>query len=90
LRTIPGITAAAATALAATTLEGGQLAIERTERLGGRVLVPSDPEYPDHLRPIVEPPPVLFALGNLDFLRRPAAAIVEPEPHAIWWEVARR
>lgn len=81
LRTIPGMTIAAATALAATDPESGRIAIECTERLGGRVVIPSDPEYPDLLRPIAEPPPVLFALGKVELVARPAAAIVGSRNH---------
>ena len=90
LRTIPGMTIAAATALAGTSMESGRIAIEQTERLGGRVLLPSDSEYPDLLRQIGEPPPVLFALGRLELLGRPVAAIVGSRDHTPYGgEVAR-
>jgi DNA processing protein len=81
LRTIPGLTAAAATALAGATPAQGEEAIERTERLGGQVLVPDDPSYPDPFRVIAEPPPVLFVLGQLELLGRPTVAVVGSRDH---------
>jgi DNA processing protein len=82
LRTIPGMTAAAATAVAGATLAGGSAALETAGRLGARVLLPDDPEFPALLRAISEPPPVLFALGDLSLLQRPAVAIVGSRNHS--------
>src|SRR5207237_6810774 len=64
LCTIPGFSRALATALKATPLETGRTMVEHAARLGAKVLVPDDAEYPALLRPIPDPPPVLFALGN--------------------------
>jgi DNA processing protein len=90
LRTVPGITAAAATALAGTTLTQGEEALERAERLGGRVLVPDDPEYPECFRTIAEPPAVVFLLGRGELLGRPAVAVVGSRDHTPYGaEVAR-
>ena len=51
LRSIPGISAAAATAIAASgDLASGVRAVEDAERLGGRALIAVDPEYPALLR----------------------------------------
>ena len=65
LRSIPGMTPAAASAVAAGSAEVGALALEQVERLGGSVLVLDDPDYPELLRHIAEPAPVLFVLGDL-------------------------
>jgi DNA processing protein len=81
LRSIPGLTPAAASAVAAGSAEVGTQAMERAERLGGRVLIFDDLEYPALLRHIPEPPPVLFALGDLSLLERPAVAIVGSRDH---------
>jgi DNA processing protein len=90
LRTIPGLTVAAATALAGTTVAQGQAAIERAERLGGRVLISDDPGYPGVFRVIAEPPPVLFLLGRAELLGCPTLAIVGSRDHTPYGaEVAR-
>jgi len=91
LRAIPGITQAAASAIAAARVEDGAQILEQTERLGGRVLLPDDAEFPESLREVSEPPPVLFALGNLGLLQSPAVAIVGSRDHSGYGaEVARQ
>lgn len=90
LRSIPGLTPAAASAVAAGRVELGTRAIEQTERLGGRVLILEDPEYPELLRHIPDPAPVLFALGDGRLLQRPAVAVVGSRDHTPYGgEVAR-
>lgn len=90
LRSIPGITAAAATAIATGGVLAGVRALEETERAGGRALLAIDPEFPALLRDIPDPPPVLFALGDLSLLDRPAVAIVGSRDHSEYGgEVAR-
>ena len=69
LCTVPGISRACATAIK----EGargrvGAQALEGVEKIGARVIVPVDPEYPTLLREIPDPPMVLFAWGRLDLL----------------------
>jgi DNA processing protein len=81
LRSLPGFSAAAATALRTTSLESGRKTAEAALSLGAEVLLPSDPSYPALLRNIPDPPPVLFALGNATLLLRPAAAIVGSRDH---------
>ena len=39
--------------------------LEKTEKYGGRILVPEDPEYPQALRDCKEPPVDLYVLGKL-------------------------
>lgn len=79
---LPEIGRACATAIKETPLELGCQLIERTERLGARVLVPDDDDFPTALRTIPDPPPVLFAQGRLDALDRPAIAIVGSRDHS--------
>lgn len=46
-------------------------------RLGDtRVLLVDDPDYPEHLRHDVDPPPALFARGDVAHLTRPGVAVV--------------
>jgi DNA processing protein len=90
LRTVPGLTTAAATALAGATLAQGEQALEQTERLGGQVLVPDDPAYPESFRTIAEPPAALFLLGRAELLGRPAVAVVGSRDHSTYGaDVAR-
>src|SRR5215208_1521383 len=82
LCTVPGFSRAMATALKETTLDSLQNALEAAEKLGVTVLLPDDQEYPTLLRHIPDPPPVLFALGNLSLLSQPAAAVVGSRDHS--------
>jgi len=56
-------------------------------RLGeqrGLLLTYADEDYPERLREIFDPPPVLWALGDVSLLSRPAIAIVgtrQPTPY---------
>ena len=50
---------------------------EIRDRLGDtRVLLVDDPDYPEHLRRDVDPPPALFVRGDVERLRRPGVAVV--------------
>lgn len=82
LRALPGFSHAVATALKATSLETGRKTVDDAARLGAKVFVPDDAEYPALLRPIPDSPPVLFALGNHTLVSRPAAAIVGSRDHS--------
>jgi DNA processing protein len=82
LRALPGMSRAAASALKATSPEAGRRLLESVTEAGAVVLLPDDPDYPDLLRSIAEPPPALFALGRLELLRRPAVAIVGSRDHS--------
>ena len=46
------------------------------DRSGHHLITLADPAYPSILFDTVDPPPVLFARGRLDWLNRPALAIV--------------
>jgi DNA processing protein len=43
---------------------------------GARLLRRGDAEYPPQLAALADPPPVLYALGNIGLLRRPQVAVV--------------
>ncbi|HEY8259136.1 MAG TPA: DNA-processing protein DprA [Gemmatimonadales bacterium] len=84
LCSLPGFSRAFVSALKATPLDAGTRLVEGTERLGGSVLVPGDDGFPLTLGLIPDPPPVIFALGNLALLERPAVAIVGSRDHTIY------
>jgi DNA processing protein len=48
----------------------------RIQEKGGVILTYSDDRYPERLREIFDPPPVLWALGDVRLLSRPAIAVV--------------
>jgi DNA processing protein len=91
LRTVPEMTTAAATAVAAASVEEGRRVIQTVEGRGARVLLPPEPGYPALLRPVPDAPPVLFAQGNVALLEHPAVAIVGSRDHSAYGaEVCRR
>jgi DNA processing protein len=79
---IPGFSRALASDLKATPLSAGEKIVEDVRRVGAEVLIPVDERYPALLRDIPEPPPVLFALGDLALLRQPCVAIVGSRDHS--------
>jgi len=54
----------------------GEKELERLTALGGVALSFEDAGYPPLLRELVDPPPVLYVLGQADFLKNPAVAVV--------------
>jgi DNA processing protein len=76
IRSVSGMSAAAATAVVDHDPEGVARVHAAMATLGGRILIPDDDEYPAPLRAIDDWPPVLFALGRLELLHGPAVAIV--------------
>jgi DNA processing protein len=88
---VPGMTAAAATAVRATSVAEGRRVLHEVDRAGARTLLEPDPDYPALLRHIRDAPPVLFGRGHLDALALPAAAIVGSREHSAYGaELARR
>lgn len=82
LRTIPGISAAAATAISATSPSDGERVLEAVELMGASTILPGDPHYPDLLHHIPDAPTLLFAAGDLGLLGQPAVAIVGSRDHS--------
>lgn len=56
----------------------------RTLESGGTYVTLGDPEYPDRLREIYDPPPILWVRGDLDLLDKAGIAVVgtrHPSPY---------
>ncbi|MEP6688764.1 MAG: DNA-processing protein DprA [Gemmatimonadales bacterium] len=87
---VPGLTTACATAIKQMPLAAGRRLAEAVERLGARTLLPDDAEFPMLLRSIPDPPPVLFALGEVSLLDRPALAVVGSRDHTAYGEAVAR
>ncbi len=84
LDSIPGISRAAATAIKNASIDDAEKNVRSTRELGGTVLVPSyfikggvaGRRIPKILEQIPNPPTVLYALGDVTLLDRPAVALV--------------
>ncbi len=81
LRAVSGMSRAAATAVAEATPTTGEHVVTQVDDLGGDVLTPTDPRFPNALRHIPDAPTLLFAKGRLDLLSQPAVAIVGSRTH---------
>ena len=91
LCSLPGFSRAFASAIKETPLDTGRKILEAADRLGVGVFIPDDVDYPELLRHIPDPAPVLFALGDVTLLSRPAAAVVGSREHTGYGsEVCRR
>ena len=84
LCTVPGISRAAATAIAERGRREGTQALHAAEVMGARCLLRTDPDFPARLREIPDSPPLLFAMGDLALLARPAVAIVGSRDHTAY------
>ena len=88
---VPGISTAAATAISSASPADGERVLEQAEALGAYTVIRSDPAYPAMLKEIPDAPPVLFLLGDVAVLERPATAIVGSRDHSPYGqEVAAR
>jgi DNA processing protein len=90
LSALPGFSQAAATAVTERRLADGEAVLDAVARIGAVTLVPGDPAFPPQLGEIAEPPPVLFAQGDLQLLRRPVVAIVGSRNHTSYGAAACR
>lgn len=86
LRTIPGISPAAATAIGEADREAGRRVLDRMRALGGVVLAPDDEAFPRRLTEIPDPPPLLFAAGAVELLASPGVAVVGSRDHTAYGE----
>jgi DNA processing protein len=82
LCTVPGISRAAATAIVERGTREGRKALLAARTMGARCILRGEPEFPPVLRDIPETPPLLFAMGDLSLLARPAVAIVGSRDHS--------
>lgn len=58
------------------TLKNAEQLIEKTEKAGITLLTLSDPLYPQYLKEIFAPPPLLFVKGDLSIFKKHAVSIV--------------
>lgn len=82
LRTIPGLSRPAATALAQRTLADGERTLVDAAKLGAVALLPDDALFSPSLRDIPDAPTAVFVKGRLEVLSRPAVAIVGSRDHS--------
>src|SRR5690242_8222923 len=87
---LPGFTRAAATAIRAVSSRAGLDILERLTRLGAVPLLPDDPLFPPLLAAVPDPPPLLYAWGDVSLLARPAAALVGSRDHTTYGAEAAR
>jgi DNA processing protein len=88
---VRGMSSAAAGAVAGASVRTAEQALLAADRLGGTVLIPGDMQFPSLLADIPDPPAVLFTVGDLSLLARPAVAIVgSRDPTAYGVDVCRR
>jgi DNA processing protein len=87
---LPGFSRAAATAIRAGSVRAGLEVLDQLDRLGALVLLPDDPAFPPLLSEIPDPPPLLFAWGEVTLLGRPAAGIVGSRDHSSYGAEAAR
>ena len=93
LASLHGFGPAAATAIRSATPRDGERVLERLAALGGppaRVLFPGEPDFPEQLTEIYDPPAVLYAWGDVALLQRPAVAIVGSRNHTTYGAAAAR
>lgn len=81
LATTGGIGPRLAARILAADLEAAERLLARVEAEGGVTLVPRHPQYPELLREIPDPPPVLFAAGRLELLQATAVSMVGSRDH---------
>ena len=84
LRTVRGISDAAATAIRSASRPATRRALAALEEVGGHLLLPPDSAFPVSLLQIPDPPTSLFALGKLEALERPAVAVVGSREHSAY------
>ena len=76
LAALPGFSLAAATAIREVSPANGEKILKELDALGAQALLADDPAFPPLLAEVPDPPPVLFAWGDLAQLSKPAAAFV--------------
>ena len=87
---LPGFSRAAATAIRALSVQAGRDVLAVLDRLGARVLLPEDAAFPALLKEIPDPPPLLYAWGDVSSLSRPAVGMVGSRNHTAYGAAAAR
>jgi DNA processing protein len=87
-----GFGPAAATAIKAASPRDGECVLAQLAALGNdaRALLPGDPDFPEQLTEIYDPPAVLYTWGDVTLLRRPAVAMVGSRNHTPYGAAAAR
>ena len=78
---ISGLNVTIASALRHPPFDDARALLERSAALGHVVLTPADADFPALLRSIPDPPPMLFARGNVELTNAEAVAIVGSRHH---------
>ena len=77
LRSVEGIgEATALSVLAFNEWEKVDHILEQTEKNGSKIITLADPEYPDLLKQIYDPPVLFWIKGNAEALKQPGVAVV--------------
>ena len=77
IEALPDIAAdAGETTYAPSTQAQAAAELSRGEAIGARLLCLGEEEYPHALYDLIDPPPVLWAMGDMALLRRPVVALV--------------
>ncbi len=58
------------------TIEQAEQELEAIERAGARLIGMGEPDYPQYLRQMLNPPPLVTLLGNTELFSKPPVAIV--------------
>jgi DNA processing protein len=66
------------------TFDDASAQLERAKREGVQIVVSSDEIYPEQLREIYDPPPLLFARGQIELLREVMIAIVGSRQSSVY------
>jgi DNA processing protein len=90
LAAIFGVGDVTARAIKRATRADGERVRAQATALGARVLLAGDPEFPEVLTEIPEPPVVLYFWGDLALLRRPIVAMVGSRDHTEYGGEAAR
>jgi DNA processing protein len=86
LRGVDGISLSLADEIRSAREADARALLARATAMGQVLLVPSDAAFPALLRSIPDPPPLLYARGDLDWLARPAVAIIGSRGHSRYGE----
>ncbi|HEV8597779.1 MAG TPA: DNA-processing protein DprA [Gemmatimonadales bacterium] len=81
LSRVPDVPAEVATAILQANRAAATRILAVVHAAGWRFLLPEDPDFPEMLASIPDPPTYLFLQGNLALLERPAVAIVGSRDH---------
>src|SRR3989442_4269960 len=85
-----GFSRGARTAIRGVSVRAGREILDQLDRLGARVLLPTDADFPPLLGEIPEAPALLYVWGDARLLSRPAVAIVGSRNHTAYGAEASR